>query len=239
MIGHSAGPAYINFFNVSTHYRNLSMTSFLRRLTAWAMPLAGLSFLACPQPSHAILTYYIYESGPNVVVETSGELQLPQIQTTTPEGCEPLLIADQATVCTGPLAIVPGYNITGPTSFASEPGIIVLRNSSTGITTWLWGLQGAFYIDGSYISGTPIVSSSTITDETLTSIGLTTTGLLGTWTLLPKDGDDPYIANDTIRLVVGQAPPADVPGPLPLLGIGAAFSVSRRLRRRVSQAMNP
>ena len=171
-----------------------------------------------------------------MVVETSGELQLPQIQTTTPEGCAPLLVASSATVCTGPLAIVPGYNITGPASFAGAPDTIVLRNSSTGITTWLWGQQGAFYIDASYVSGTPIVSSSTITDETLTSIGLTTTGLLGTWTLQPKDGDDPYIANDKIRLVVGQAPPAEVPGPLPLLGAGAAFGFSRRLRRRVSQS---
>lgn len=209
------------------------ISSLFRRLSAWVAPLAGFTFLACPQPSHAILTYYIYESGPNVVVETSGTLELPQIQTTTPEGCEPLLIADQAIICTGPLAIVPGYKITGPSSFASEPGIIVLRNSSTGITTWLWGQEGAFYMDGSYISGTPIVSSSTITDETLASIGLTTTGLLGTWILQPKDIHDPYIANDRIRLVVGQAPPASVPGPLPLLGAGVAFGLSRRLRRRL------
>lgn len=197
--------------------------------------MASLSLLAVPQSAHAILTYYIYESGPNVVVETAGRLQVPN-QATTGGGCEPLLIASEALVCTGPQAIVPGYNITGPTSFAGEPDTIVLRNSSTGITTWLWGQQGAFYIDASYVSGTPIVSSSTITDETLTSVGLTTTGLLGTWTLQPGDIDDPYIANDTIRLVVGQAPPAEVPGPLPLLGTGVAFGFSRRLRRRVSQS---
>jgi hypothetical protein len=30
--------------------------------------------------------------------------------------------------------------------------------------------------------------------------------------------------------------PAAAPGPLPLLGAGAAFSMSRRLRRRISHA---
>jgi len=33
-----------------------------------------------------------------------------------------------------------------------------------------------------------------------------------------------------------QSPPASVPGPLPILGFGAAFGVSRRLRRRVSHS---
>jgi len=31
-----------------------------------------------------------------------------------------------------------------------------------------------------------------------------------------------------------QSLPASVPGPLPILGLGAAFGLSRRLRRRVS-----
>lgn len=37
-------------------------------------------------------------------------------------------------------------------------------------------------------------------------------------------------------LILGQAPPASVPGPLPLLGAAAAFRVSRRLRSRIATA---
>lgn len=204
-------------------------------MLASAAPLTGLALLACPPRAHAILTYYIYESGADVVVQATGRLELPGIQSTTPEGCALALIAAEAVICTGPSAIVPGFRIAGPTFFAAEAGQQALASSRAGITTWLWGQQSTFYIDGSYISGTPIVSSATINNQTLASIGLTTTGLLGTWTLQPKDNDDPYGANDQIRLVVGQAPPAEVPAPLPLLGAGAAFGFSRRLRRRVGQ----
>ncbi len=43
--------------------------------------------------------------------------------------------------------------------------------------------------------------------------------------------------NDTITQMNPQAPPTDsVPGPLPVLGAGAAFGFSRRLRRRLRQA---
>lgn len=38
------------------------------------------------------------------------------------------------------------------------------------------------------------------------------------------------------QLVVQEVPPSNVPGPLPLLGAGAAFGWSRRLRSRVSSA---
>lgn len=211
------------------------MLSMHRRMLASAAPLAGLSLLVCPPQAHAILTYYIYESGADVVVLATGRLELPGIQSATAEGCGFALIASEAVVCTGPTAIVPGYKIAGPTFFEAEAGQQALASSRAGITAWLWGQQSTFYIDGSYISGTPIVSSATIKNQTLDSMGLTTTGLLGTWALQPKDNDDPYSANDQVRLVVGQAPPAEVPAPLPLLGAGAAFGFSRRLRRRVSQ----
>ena len=35
------------------------------------------------------------------------------------------------------------------------------------------------------------------------------------------------------------AAPASVPGPLPILGVGAAFAYSRRLRRRINLAKSP
>jgi hypothetical protein len=39
--------------------------------------------------------------------------------------------------------------------------------------------------------------------------------------------------SDTYAIVVPAAPPAAVPGPLPLFGAAAAFGLSRRLRRRI------
>jgi len=64
------------------------------------------------------------------------------------------------------------------------------------------------------VNGTPIVSSATFNNSTLAGLGFTTTGLIGL---------------------------TEVPGPLPLLGAGAAFAYSRRIRRRIatSQATPP
>lgn len=211
------------------------MISDRLKIASWALPVAGFSLLALPQPAQAILTYYVYESGEDVVVQAKGKLQLPGIQSETPEGCGFALIAAEAVICTGPSAIVPGFRIAGPAFFAAEPGQQALASSRAGITSWLWGQQSTFYIDSLYVSGTPIISSATIKNQTLASMGLTSTGLLGTWTLQPNDHEDSYSANDKIRLVVGHAPPAEVPGPLPLFGAGAALGFSRRLRRRVSQ----
>lgn len=174
----------------------------------------------------ALLTYSIYESAGNVIIETDGMLQAPS-QATTSAGCCIAFIGNEAVLSTGPVAIVPVYNISGPTAFGS--GGRAPATSRGGITAWLWGQTSSFYIDATYLPGTPIVSSAS---QTLASLGSTTIILLGTWTLLPADGLDPYAANDTIRVVIGQSPPPTVPGPLPLLGVGAAMGFSRRLRCR-------
>ncbi|MCT0206721.1 hypothetical protein [Synechococcus sp. CS-1332] len=41
---------------------------------------------------------------------------------------------------------------------------------------------------------------------------------------------------NSLGLTLTQQGPASVPGPLPILGAGAAFGFSRKLRRRVKQA---
>jgi hypothetical protein len=43
-------------------------------------------------------------------------------------------------------------------------------------------------------------------------------------------------AIDNIKFNPAQAPPASVPGPLPLFGVGVAFGMTRRLRRRISRS---
>jgi MYXO-CTERM domain-containing protein len=48
--------------------------------------------------------------------------------------------------------------------------------------------------------------------------------------------NNPFLLLDNVSLTEGAPPPppaASVPGPMPLLGAGAAFSWSRRLRRRI------
>jgi hypothetical protein len=90
----------------------------------------------------------------------------------------------------------------------------------SGITTAFSGNGGVLIIDNSYVLGIPIISSATFNGKTLADFGLTpSSGSLGTWTL---NG-----TTETINVRV-------VPGPLPLLGAGAAFGFSRRLRRRVN-----
>lgn len=46
-------------------------------------------------------------------------------------------------------------------------------------------------------------------------------------------------ASTTISNFNGPTAPASVPGPLPILGVGAAFAYSRRLRRRINLAKSP
>jgi len=79
-----------------------------------------------------------------------------------------------------------------------------------------------FAIDSTYVSGDPIISRATFSGKTLADFGWTpSTGLLGTWTLTGTA--------DTINVRVFNP----VPGPLPLLGVGAAYGFSRRLRQRI------
>ncbi|NQW39484.1 MAG: PEP-CTERM sorting domain-containing protein [Cyanobacteria bacterium] len=46
-------------------------------------------------------------------------------------------------------------------------------------------------------------------------------------------------ASTTISNFNGPTAPASVPGPLPILGVGATFAYSRRLRRRINLAKSP
>lgn len=86
----------------------------------------------------------------------------------------------------------------------------------------LFGSLSRFGINSTYVSGSPVVSSATFTGKTLADLGLTpTSGTLGTWTLAAT--------GDTISVNV-------VPGPMPVLGAAAAYSFSRRLRRRIRQS---
>lgn len=194
----------------------------LRNLApAFLVASATASAIAYTQPAHANLTYRIYESGADVIVETSGSLNLTGATYVGPFSCsaDGAIISYLSVICTGPNETNPGYKITGPSVLDGSISIFP-ASSVAGITTIIAGDYPTYSIDSSYISGEPIISSATFANTTLTALGFTTTGLLGTWSL---DG-----TGETIRLV------AEVPSPWPMLGVGAALGWSRRLRRRIA-----
>ncbi len=211
-----------------------ALHSFAQRCKRFS-PLLALpaALLLIQGDAKALLTYYISENAGNVEVQAVGSLILPNPLTASDCGFAPGGVIDSslALICAGPDGNMNWYNIQGPASFNGTASISP-ADSVSGIPTRLRGSLSAFLIDPGYTPGTPITSTATFNSTTLAGIGFTTTGLLGTWTLQPLDGSDPYTANDTIQVVIGAPPPAAVPGPLPLLGAGAAFGWARRLRKR-------
>lgn len=208
--------------------------SALQRLSLGAVT-ATLAISFCPNEAKAILTYNIYESGGDVLLETNGSLSVPA----TPDGIGSTLGGNGAItsaiamIGTGPSQYADGYSITGPTSFNGS--VATSAGSTTSTTTT--SLQGngppptrAWRISGSYVSGSPIISRSVFSGTTLAALGFTSglTGLIGTWTLTST--------GDTIRVVLGAPEAAPAPAPLPLLGAGATFGWSRRLRRRIGSS---
>jgi hypothetical protein len=176
--------------------------------------------------ARALLTYNIYESGGNVVVQASGSLNLTALTSGGLGQCGPsgAIVSSVAAVCTGSNSLYPYYSITGPSSFNGTVNALP-ASSVSGIFTFFNGSVNEFAIDSSYLSNTPIVGSATFNGTTLAALGFTTTsGLIGTWTL---NG-----SSEKIQVILGSPPPAAVPSPLPLLGAGAAFGWARRLRKR-------
>ena len=192
---------------------------------------APAALLLSQEQAKAVLTYNIFESAGNVVVQTSGSLDLTGA-TALPagEGCGPAAFDSGAAVlCTGVKNNYDGYVISGPSAFDGN-GNLQFASSVSGINIIIIGVVNTFAIDSTYVSSTPIVSSATFNNQTLTSLGFTTTGLIGTWSLSGT--------SETIQMFVGNPPAAAVPGPLPLLGAGAAFGWSRRLRKRFATPLN-
>ncbi len=188
----------------------------------------ALALAVDANPAKAALTYYLSDTPGGLVIETSGSLNLsgPKTYVTncTYTGAYSQSLAG---VCTGGPGDLSVYSISGPDSFAagSDTYLDSEFTTASGIKTGLFGAYREFIIAPSYVSGDPIVSSSTAAGKTLADLGLTTSsGTLGTWTLANT--------GDTISVKVFNP----VPGPLPVLGAGAAFGFSRPLRQRVQRS---
>ena len=84
-----------------------------------------------------------------------------------------------------------------------------------------------------------------LADNASQGSGTTTFNLAGGdtfgFSVFSLDGQfDPGIATiSNFSAPIPSSAPASVPGPLPILGVGAAFAYSRRLRRRINLAKSP
>jgi MYXO-CTERM domain-containing protein len=99
-------------------------------------------------------------------------------------------------------------------------------NTGTSYNPAFHAYKSTYALDPSYVLGQQFFSSATYNGTNLAAQGFTTTGLIGTWTI---DG-----TSESINVFVGPPP---VPGPLPLLGAGAALAWSRRLRKRTTSSL--
>lgn len=229
--------------NISAYLRSHAvkpqLNGLVRRGKRLAPLLAAPAILLLSQgEAKAVLNFYIFESGPNVVLRGIGSVSLPgSLGTVNSPGCPFYESGSDGLFCTGP--DTPVVNLYRTTSTASLPGTAGLNlnadfgsGATVGIGSGDGGDEKILGL-GSSINNGFIFSEAIFFEKNLASnFGITLSGLVGTWTL-QSNGSDGYIANDTINLYV-NAPPA--PGPLPLLGAGAAFAWSRKLRKRIGSA---
>jgi len=189
---------------------------------------ASAALLWCANPAKAILNINIYDDGPDLKVVVSGSLSALGSSTSS-DMCSSngQLFYINGVICTGPAQVAAVYGLTGPSGYGSSASAVA--SSVSGPTFRIKTAGSANYlIDPAYVLGQPFLSSATFNNTSLAAQGFTAPGLVGTWTI---NG-----TSESINLFVGPASPssAAVPGPLPLVGAGAAFGWSRRMRRRLA-----
>lgn len=224
-----------NFIKVISAFTAMAFPALLKRCKRFSPLLAAPALLLLNQvQAKAVLNYYIFESGGNVVIRGKGSLALPGPKSSVLSSSCPFYSSSSGSLCSGPTPPLPPISLTYLLAGTVQlPGTIdISPNTSSGNSVGV--LQSQEFIAHLQYTGGPITSESVFSGQTLASFGITSAGLIGTWTL-QSNGSDGYTANDTINFTVG-AP--SVPGPLPLLGAGAAFGVSRRLRKRVAAPLS-
>lgn len=144
------------------------------------------------------------------------------------------------TKCDDPIDSATGACVGSGNSFNNEIGLALqsplgtvvdlivppsgLGGQTPGDTvTWtftdsaLGGIGGNLLVSGTYLPSSPLSAFNGEAGN-------------GAWTLIFTDGAD----SDPLSINSWSLTVTPVPGPLPLLGVGAAFGYSRRLRRRIS-----
>ena len=227
--------------------------STLAKLCRCFTPLlaAPAALLLIQGDAKAILNINIFDDGPNLKVTVTGSIAPGNAGTSTAPASNCFVSGslsgqsnptDPSTLCTGIDAVSSYGNITGgPIGFGGT-GLLQPASSVTGFSFQFFPLsyntgtasnpafdvyKNTYALDPSYVLGQIFSSSATYNGRSLASEGFTATGLVGTWTI---DG-----TTESINVYIGPAP---VPGPLPLLGAGAAFGWSRKLRKRIAAPLS-
>ena len=230
------GARFVSICNFPVKLALRPLAQHCKRLSPLLAAPAAL--LLMQGQAKALLIYNIFESGGDVVVQTSGALDLTGATTTRNGTCgsQGVIYSLEAFVCTGSNTVnLSIYDITGPSLFDGYVSAFGASNVS-GMSTFIQASISGFAIDPTYLSNTPIVSSATFNTTTLAGLGFTPglSGLIGTWTI---NG-----TRESIQVSLGApavaAPAASVPGPLPLFGVAAAFGWSRRLRKRIATSLS-
>ena len=212
-----------------------------------SLPLLAVpaALLLSQGQAKAVLYINIFDDGPNLKVTVNCSISPGNAGTSTaaPTACTVLGSltgqgdpSDPSTICTGNDVLSSFGNINGPAGFGGN-GSLFPASSVTGFSFQFYPLsyntgtafdanfeqyKNTYALDPSYVLGQTFSSSATFNGKSLASEGFTATGLVGTWTIVGT--------SESINVFIG--PP--VPGPLPLLGAGAAFGWSRRLRKRIA-----
>jgi hypothetical protein len=192
--------------------------------------IAALTFCA-PLRSNAAVVVTAKEAGGNVVFSGGGTLNLSDLTPVLSANWINGFLSSSVGIYQGagtgastgtPGTIYVGAGFTGPTSFGTASGFI-----ADVVAGDFGGIRGSsnpgVLVSDAYISGSSFFGTSTFLGKTFASLGLTPGTYDWTWgTANP----------DSYRLVIGNS--SNVPGPLPLFGVGAAFGWSRRLRKRIA-----
>jgi hypothetical protein len=224
-----------------------SINSLVMRCKRISLPLlaAPAALLLSQGQAKAVLYINIFDDGPNLKVTVNGSISPGNAGTSTAPASDCFGSGslsgqsnptDPSTLCTGIDAVSSYGDITGPIGFGGT-GLLAPASSVTGFSFQFFPLsyntgtvpnpafdvyKNTYALDPSYVLGQIFSSSATFNGKSLASEGFTATGLVGTWTIVGT--------SESINVFIG--PP--VPGPLPLLGAGAAFGWSRRLRKRIA-----
>ena len=186
-------------------------------------------------PARALVTVTVSEVGGDVVMSGSGSLNVSALAYIGGTGYTYGIDPDTSTFLINPGPISALYQGGFSLPAALGPGTAnILPNSGSGDQFGIalyYGTPTLFvpgYLGGgTYTDGTGISSTSTYVGQTLSSLGLTPGNYTWSW------GSGGNADSITMQIGSSAAPgPASVPGPLPILGIAAAFGFSRKLRQR-------
>ena len=120
---------------------------------------ASAALFAGTGQAKAALSYHIFESGGNVVIKTSGALDLTGalLAGTSSCGADGAIATDMALICTGPDAAIPSHSITGPTQPFNPSANTIIGATVSGTTSILWGQTRSL---GSLLPILPAIQSS-------------------------------------------------------------------------------